>query len=254
MAAGAAEGDQEKAMSSADEAALAPKGRAASVDPLLFWRTRSQGGAQASEPQLAQCWYGVVGAPAAVPSASPNSPPRGADGGGIPPENWLLLVSAWEYLSLMISTQASNQVWLDFYAGDYGAQTRAMSRLSAAGGLLGFFVKPLLAQASDVCGRKPLLLLSYVVQVVAKGGIAVAPPSVSVPLLAVSQYLLGFVTWELSQQTIDSAIGTASVAHEALLEPKTLPAPVRGSTAGVPASLGWLAARALTPARAPQAI
>eukprot|EP01046_Picozoa_sp_COSAG06_P056518 COSAG06_NODE_10715_length_1630_cov_3.160679_1_plen_65_part_10 len=65
MAEGAAEGDQEKAMSSADEAALAP-GR-----------------------------------------------------GGIPPENWLLLVSAWEYLSLMISTQASNQVWLDFYAGDY---------------------------------------------------------------------------------------------------------------------------------------
>ena len=54
---------------------------AASVDPLLFWRTRSQGGAQASEPQLAQCWYGVVGAPVAVPSASPSSPLRGADGG-----------------------------------------------------------------------------------------------------------------------------------------------------------------------------
>jgi MFS family permease len=123
------------------------------------------------------------------------------------PEHWLLVVSAWEYLSLQISAQASNQVWLDFYAGDYGAQARAMGRLAAAGGLLGFLLKPMLAQASDVFGRKPLLLISYVIQAVVKSGIALAPPSVSVPLLAVSQYLLGFVTWELSTQTIDSAIG-----------------------------------------------
>ena len=124
------------------------------------------------------------------------------------PEHWLLVVSAWEYLSLQISTQASNQVWLDYYAGDYGAQARAMGRLAAAGGLLGFLLKPMLAQASDVFGRKPLLLISYFIQAAVKSGIALAPMSISVPLLAVSQYLLGFVTWELSTQTIDSAIGT----------------------------------------------
>ncbi len=123
------------------------------------------------------------------------------------PEHWLLVVSAWEYLSLQISTQASNQVWLDFYAGDYGAQARAMGRLAAAGGLLGFLLKPMLAQASDVFGRKPLLLISYAIQAVVKSGIALAPTSISVPLLAASQYLIGFVTWELSTQTIDSAIG-----------------------------------------------
>lgn len=125
----------------------------------------------------------------------------------IRPEYWLLVVSSWEYLSLQISTQASHQVWLDFYAGDYGAQARAMGRLSAAGGLLGFFLRPLLAQASDVFGRKPLLLLSYAIQAVVKSGIAMSPLTVSVPLLATSQYLLGFVTWELSTQTIDSALG-----------------------------------------------
>jgi hypothetical protein len=141
----------------------------------------------------------------------------------IRPENWLLVVSAWEYLSLQLSTQASNQVWLDFYGGDYGAQARAMGRLAAAGGLLGFFLKPMLAQASDVVGRKPLLLISYFIQAVVKSGIAVAPPSVSLPLLAVSQYLLGFVTWELSTQTIDSAIGE----HSPLAAPGQYSAGVR---------------------------
>ena len=74
-------------------------------------------------------------------------------------------------------------------------------------GVLGFLLKPMFAQLSDVFGRKPLLLISYAIQAAVKSGIALAPPSVSVPLLAVSQYLLGFVTWELSTQTIDSALG-----------------------------------------------
>ena len=166
--------------------------------------------------------------------SAPTETPRREDGTMSlnRPENWLLIVSAWEYLSLMLSTQASNQVWLDFYAGDYGAQARAMGKLSAAGGALGFVVKPVLAQLSDVYGRKPLLLLSYIIQIFVKGGIAVAPASISVPLLAVSQYLLGFVTWELSAQTIDAAIGKA---HTRLTRqpppPPTTPRPPRAESA-----------------------
>lgn len=123
------------------------------------------------------------------------------------PERWLLFVSTVEYLGLSVSLQASSEVWLRYYAGDYGAQARTMGLLSASGGAIGFLIKPSLAQLSDVYGRKPMLILSFVTQALIKGAIALCPPRLSVPLLAVSQYLLGCVTWELSAQTIDACLG-----------------------------------------------
>ena len=125
------------------------------------------------------------------------------------PERWLLFISTAEYLGLSVSLQASSEVWLRYYGGDYGAQARMMGMLSAGGSAVGFLLKPSLALLSDVYGRKPMLIMSYIIQALVKGAIALAPPRLSVPLLAASQYLLGCVTWELSAQTIDACFGDA---------------------------------------------
>ena len=92
-----------------------------------------------------------------------------------------------------------------------------MGLLSAAGSGVGFLLKPSLALLSDVVGRKPVLTMSYFLQALVKGAVALAPPHLSVPLLAVSQYLLGCVTWELSAQTIDACLGDVLAGDQARL-------------------------------------
>ena len=131
----------------------------------------------------------------------------GGVGGLLSAEQWLLVASTVEYLGLSVSLQASSEIWLRYYAGDLGGQARMMGLLSAIGSGIGFLVKPSLALLGDVVGRKPMLLMSYLIQAVVKGAVALAPPQLSVPLLAASQYLLGCVTWELSAQTIDACLG-----------------------------------------------
>jgi MFS family permease len=142
---------------------------------------------------------------AAHPDSGSDRPAAGAL--GLRPDWWLVIASSLEYLAISISTQASNQLWLDRFGGDYAAQARVMGRLSSGAAVLGLFLRPLVAQSSDIFGRKPLLLLAYGLQTLLKGGIAAAPEQLRLPLLALSQYLLGFVTWESSMFTISAAIG-----------------------------------------------
>ncbi len=141
----------------------------------------------------------------------------GGVGGLLSAEQWLLVASTVEFLGLSVSLQASSEVWLRYYAGDLGGQARMMGLLSAAGSGIGFLLKPSLALLGDVIGRKPMLVMSYLIQALVKGAVALAPPQFSVPLLAVSQYLLGCVTWELSAQTIDACLGDVLSSDQARL-------------------------------------
>jgi hypothetical protein len=102
--------------------------------------------------------------------------------------------------------QAQTEILLVHFGGDFAAHARVMTRVSSVSSVLGFFIKPLLAALTDVHGRKPLLLLSPVLQMVLKGGMAIAPSRLMVPLLF-SQYLLGSFTYESMHLATDAATG-----------------------------------------------
>ena len=92
--------------------------------------------------------------------------------------------------------QASTQIWLDHFAGDFAAHAATMTRLSTASAAIGFVVKPVLASLSDVYGRRPLLLLPPVLNTALKAAMVFAPHAANVQLLR-AQHLLGAFTWEV---------------------------------------------------------
>ena len=62
---------------------------------------------------------------AAHPDSGSDRPAAGAL--GLRPDWWLVIASSLEYLAISISTQASNQLWLDRFGGDYAAQAEHTS-------------------------------------------------------------------------------------------------------------------------------
>ena len=57
-------------------------------------------------------------------------------------------------------------MFLDYFAGDFAAHARVMTTLSSVSAIVGFFLKPLFASMTDKYGRKPLLALSPILQVI----------------------------------------------------------------------------------------
>ena len=118
----------------------------------------------------------------------------------------LFLLSLIQSFSSSLSMQASNQIWLDHFNGDFAAHARVMTRVSMFSSIFGFFVKPLIASATDRFGRKPLLFLSPAMQFVLKLGMCLAP-SHRLVVFQMAQYLLGSVTYESAHIATDAAYG-----------------------------------------------
>ena len=51
----------------------------------------------------------------------------------------LFMLSLIQSFSSSLSMQASNQIWLDHFAGDFAAHARVMTRVSMFSSVFGFF-------------------------------------------------------------------------------------------------------------------
>lgn len=107
--------------------------------------------------------------------------------------NWLFACSLLQTFGMQISQQATNQIWLDHFAGDFSAHARMMTRLSSTSSIIGFVVKPWLASMTDKFGRKRLLALSPLLQGMFKCAMTVCPRHLLVPLLT-GQYIASSFT------------------------------------------------------------
>ena len=120
--------------------------------------------------------------------------------------SWLFVCSLSQSLCSNISLQAKNQMFLDYFAGDFAAHARVMTTLSSVSAIVGFFLKPLFASMTDKYGRKPLLALSPILQSANFFAIALCPMSWIITTLMVQQVLQSF-TWETSRIASDAAYG-----------------------------------------------
>ena len=118
--------------------------------------------------------------------------------------SWLFVCSLSQSLCSNISLQAKNQMFLDYFAGDFAAHARVMTTLSSVSAIVGFFLKPLFASMTDKYGRKPLLALSPILQSANFFAIALCPMSWIITTLMVQQVLQSF-TWETSRIASDAA-------------------------------------------------
>ena len=80
--------------------------------------------------------------------------------------NWLLASSFLSTFAMSLTMQATTEIWLGHFAGDFTRHARRMTSLGTLSSVLGFFIKPLLASLSDAHGRVPLLFLSPSVNLV----------------------------------------------------------------------------------------
>jgi hypothetical protein len=120
--------------------------------------------------------------------------------------NWLFASNLLQTFGMMISMQSTNQIWLDHFAGDFGAHARVMTRLSSVSNVIGFIIKPMLASSTDKFGRKPLLSLSPVLQFILKGAMVLCPTRWLVSLLSL-QYMSSAFTYETGRIATDAAHG-----------------------------------------------
>ena len=77
--------------------------------------------------------------------------------GGLLPMFYACCACHW--ISLLMSLQAETLIWNAHFGGDFARQARVMGGVMSASAVSTFFINPLLASWSDVCGRKPLMLL-----------------------------------------------------------------------------------------------
>ena len=66
---------------------------------------------------------------------------------------------ASHWISLLMSLQAETLIWNTHFSGDFATQARVMGSVMSASAVSTFFINPLLASWSDMCGRKPVMLL-----------------------------------------------------------------------------------------------
>ena len=105
--------------------------------------------------------------------------------------NWLLASSFLSTFAMSLTMQATTEIWLGHFAGDFTRHARRMTSLGTLSSVLGFFIKPLLASLSDAHGRVPLLFLSPSVNLALTTLMAVAPPGWRVPILTTRCASLG---------------------------------------------------------------
>ena len=91
--------------------------------------------------------------------------------------NALLAASVTRNLAISVRNLSEQQIWLDAYSGDFGAQARAQGLLESVSGILGFILNPILGGISDSMGRKPLMNFAPVALAMGGRVIKCAPPS-----------------------------------------------------------------------------
>ena len=105
--------------------------------------------------------------------------------------NWLLASSFLSTFAMSLTMQATTEIWLGHFAGDFTRHARRMTSLGTLSSVLGFFIKPVLASLSDAHGRVPLLFLSPAVNLALTTLMAAAPPGWRVPILTTRCASLG---------------------------------------------------------------
>lgn len=131
-------------------------------------------------------------------------------------ENWLFAATVVSTLAGSFAMQAIDQVFLAHFAGDFAAHGRLQAWLSSSSSILNFLFQPLMGSLIDAYGRRWLLLASPTVQVLLKGGTAIAPPQLRVPLI-VLQFCTGFFTFSGFGFARNAALGDIYAGDSAAL-------------------------------------
>jgi MFS transporter, DHA1 family, tetracycline resistance protein len=96
----------------------------------------------------------------------------------------------------LLTTQATMQIWMDSYAGDFAGLARAQGLCASLGSLINFVVGPAGGALSDAMGRKPMMFVGPVADLVQR---LITLPLMDAKSEAVARVLFGSLAGATSQ-------------------------------------------------------
>jgi DHA1 family tetracycline resistance protein-like MFS transporter len=103
------------------------------------------------------------------------------------PNVLIYCTSAAHMLSLQLNMQATREIWLRHYKGNFIAQAKMMTSLLAFSNAVGIFVNPVLASACDAYGRKPVKMSGLLLSGINRMICAMHPTANSIVLTSILQ-------------------------------------------------------------------
>ena len=148
--------------------------RVAQLPKVVEWNARSRGAPSAKEPE---------GRDAVEPEATPTPRQDGVADKRRAETCLFWATVACQFAGTFVFA-AMDQILITHHQGDFSAHARMMSLMGSGSSLLKFLFQPLVGSLIDVHGRRPLLLLAGMLQMLLKGLTAVVAPGIRVPLIA----------------------------------------------------------------------
>jgi MFS family permease len=116
-------------------------------------------------------------------------------------------------LQYLLTTQATMQIWIENFGGDFAALARLQGLCSTFSSLVAFAVGPALGSLTDTVGRKPVLYLPPLFDLVQR---MIVIPFMTVPAEVIARTVFGGVVAPL-MGVFDAALGDLHVSQPMVL-------------------------------------